>query len=679
MGADASQRCSESGDVICSTVTPPPGRDVAGIFPSGLRRSRRWPGSRCATVLQWITLLLCCAMLPRSVGAQDGRGAGSFEVHEATVAELQGALAEKRVTSAQLVEAYLARIAAYDQAGPRLNTMIRLNPRARADAAALDAERASGRVRGPLHGIPILLKDNFDFVGLPTTGSSIALAALMPPDDGFQVRKLKEAGVIVIGKTNLHELAAGIVTISSLGGQTLNPYDPSRNPGGSSGGTGAAVAASFAALGWGSDTCGSIRIPAAYNALVGLRPTKGLSSIDGIIPLSHSQDVAGPLARTMADLAIALDATIGIDPSDPATRALEQRTLPRFGNALRRDALRGARLGVLVPYFGTTADEREVGDIVRRALDQIKAEGAELIEIAFPDLDSLVSNTSTINHEFKFDLQDYLAATPGAPVTGLGDILERGLHHSALEATFRSRNAAAARETDALRRVRARRDTLHRAVLQRLDAERLDALVYPTMRRKAARIGEAQAGSNCQLSASTGMPALSVPAGFTPDGLPVGLELLGRRFDDARLVALGYGFEQATHHRRPPRSTPPLVNGAAPAPPTFEIVAASAVGDVRVRAQLAFDGRGDQLHYEVDVAGAAADRVHAVVLQRGTAERPGPVVLRLSGPGVLHATGSFPLPPALRDELQNGQLQLMLYTADRPGVPVARTAVLTPR
>jgi Asp-tRNA(Asn)/Glu-tRNA(Gln) amidotransferase A subunit family amidase len=619
-------------------------------------------------------------LLPRVTVAQDVRGVARFEVYEASMAELQEALAAQRVTSAELVDAYLARIAAYDQAGPRLNALIRVNPRARAEAAALDAERAAGAVRGPLHGIPILLKDNFDFVGLPTTGASLAFAGLMPPDDGFQVRKLREAGAIVLGKTNLHELAAGILTISSLGGQTLNPYHPARNPGGSSGGTGAAVAASFAALGWGSDTCGSIRIPAAHNALVGLRPTKGLSSIDGVIPLSHSQDVAGPLARTVTDLATALDATIGSDPADPATRALIDRSLPRFGLALRPDALRGARLGVLTGYFGSAAEDREVADIVRRALEQMKAQGAEVIEIAFPGLDSLVSNTSTINHEFKFDLQDYLAATPGAPVSGLGDILERGLHHSALEATFRTRNAVAARETEALKRVRARRDTLHDAVRRRLDGERLDALVYPTIRRKAARIGETQPGANCQLSAATGMPALSAPAGFTNDGLPVGVELLGRRFDDARLVALAFAFEQATHHRKPPRTTPPLVNGAAPVALAFDVVATSSASPLRVSAHFAFGSPGgDQLSFDVDVTGAAADRVHAVVLQRGTVERPGAVVLRLSGPGVTRATGTVQLAAALREELQTGLLQLVLYTADRPGVPSAHVTVTPPR
>ena len=217
------------------------------------------------------------------------------EVFEASIPDLQQAMADGRVTAVQLVDAYLARIGAYDQGGPALNSMIRLNPNARAEAAALDQERALRGARGPLHGIPVIMKDNYDVADLPTSGGSIALAGMIPPDDAFQVGKLREAGAVIIGKSNMHELAYGITTISSVGGQTRNPYDPSRNPGGSSGGTGAAVAASFAAIGWGSDTCGSIRIPASHHNLFGLRPTKGLSSIDGIIPLSHTQDVGGPL------------------------------------------------------------------------------------------------------------------------------------------------------------------------------------------------------------------------------------------------------------------------------------------------------------------------------------------------------------------------------------------------
>ena len=255
-------------------------------------------------------------------------------VVEATIADLQQGMSERRFTALDLTRAYLARIAAYDQKGPALNSMVRVNPSAERDARAMDAERRAGKVRGPLHGIPIILKDNYNTADMPTTGSTLALATFVPREDAFIVRRLRESGAIIIGKSNLHELAAGITSVSSMGGQTRNPYDPRRCPGGSSGGTGAAIAASFATVGWGSDTCGSIRIPAAFGSLYGLRPTSGLVSRHGVIPLSHTQDVAGPLARTVTDLAIALDFTVGRDTADAATQVLDGRELPRFAAAL---------------------------------------------------------------------------------------------------------------------------------------------------------------------------------------------------------------------------------------------------------------------------------------------------------------------------------------------------------
>ncbi|WP_273463771.1 amidase, partial [Sandarakinorhabdus limnophila] len=228
---------------------------------------------------------------------------GNIEVAEASIPQLQAALASGAVTSRQLVQAYLARIAAYDSQGPALNSIVTLNPAALAQADALDKERASKGPRGPLHGIPVLVKDNFDTKDMPTAGGALALATLQPAQDAHQLEKLRSAGAIILGKTAMHELAAGTTTISSLTGQTRNPYDLLRSPGGSSGGTGAAIAASFAAAGMGSDTCGSIRIPAAYQNLFGLRTTRGLASRTGVIPLSDTQDVAGPLARSVADLA----------------------------------------------------------------------------------------------------------------------------------------------------------------------------------------------------------------------------------------------------------------------------------------------------------------------------------------------------------------------------------------
>jgi len=247
--------------------------------------------------------------------AAESRSA-DFDVFEKSILELQQAQASGHVTSRQLVEMYTARIKAYDRSGPKLAAIVTLNPNALADADALDRERSKNQVRGPLHGVPILVKDNYDTVDMPTSVGTLALATMRSPTDAFQVKRLRDAGAVILGKTAMHELAAGVTTVSSLTGATRNPYDPRRNPGGSSGGTAAAVAANFAAAGTASDTCGSIRIPAALQNLVGLRGTSVLSSRAGIAPLSSTQDVAGPLARSVTDLAILLDATVGPDRAD---------------------------------------------------------------------------------------------------------------------------------------------------------------------------------------------------------------------------------------------------------------------------------------------------------------------------------------------------------------------------
>ena len=598
--------------------------------------------------------------LPTPPATQDQ----GVEVFEASIPDLQAAMAEGRVTSSQLVDAYLARIDAYDQGGPALNSMVYLNPNARAQAAALDQERALRGARGPLHGIPIILKDNYDTADMPTSGGSIALAGMIPPDDAFQVRQLRDAGAVIIGKSNMHELAAGITTISSVGGQTRNPYDPSRNPGGSSGGTGAAIAASFAAIGWGSDTCGSIRIPASHNNLFGLRPTKGLSSIDGIIPLSHTQDVGGPLARTVNDLAIGLDATLGADPADPATRILADRVLPGFVDGLDAEALRGARLGVLTMLWGDATEDQEHSELVREALDHMRDAGAEIIDIEIPGLDSIISGSSLIGHEFKWDLMDYLTATPGAPVGSLQDILDRGLYHVQLEATFQRRAATAQRDSAAYHQAVGKRAAARDAVLSTMDELSLDAFVYPTIRRRAAQIGDPQRGSNCQLSATTGLPALSIPAGFTDAGLPTGIELLGRPLEDARLLALGFAFEQSSQPRRAPARTPPLEDGRAPDPVAFEVAAHG--GRAAARVLFSWDIATSALSYEATVSGIPVEEIRGVGLHPAQTNQLGGVIYRLLGPIDQEASGTITLNATEREALMGGDLYLRLYTTEVP-------------
>ncbi len=593
------------------------------------------------------------------------------DVVERSISELQAGMQEGRVSSRGLVDAYLARIEAYDTRGPRLNAIVAINPRARPDADELDRERATRGPRGPLHGIPVLVKDNYDVIGMPTTAGTLALSTLRPVADAFQVRRLREAGAVILGKTTMHELASGITNISSLTGQTRNPYDLARNPGGSSGGTGAAVAASFAAAGMGSDTCGSIRIPASHNNLVGLRGTEGLSSRTGVLPLSHTQDIAGPLARTVTDLAFMLEATIGPDEADPGTREAGNRPAPHYHAALRADGLRGARIGVLTALVSASQDDEEMARVVRGAIEEMKKLGAETVDVSIPGFDELLRESSVINDEFTFDFTDYLARVPGAPVRSLKEILDRGLNHVALDNVLKTRVAVEQRETEHYRRARVKRAALRAVVLAAMDEQKADVLAYATIRRRPAIIGEPQLGSNCQLSASTGLPAISFPAGFTEDELPVGIEMLGRAFAEADLLKLAYAFEQAKGYRRAPTSTPPFVDGSAPGPVTFQVSipapmsAATAAAPPLVRARFTLDPTTNDLGYALTPAQPGPGGM-LVTLQRGDSEHPGPIIAHLMGGGRTSGAGAVTLRPRDRRDLDAGRLFVHVYTAQQP-------------
>jgi Asp-tRNA(Asn)/Glu-tRNA(Gln) amidotransferase A subunit family amidase len=599
---------------------------------------------------------------PRA-SAPNARAPLAFEVTEASVTDLQHAMTDGRTTSALIVNAYLARIAAYDHAGPMINAMIRLNPRARADAAALDDERKAGHVRGPLHGIPVILKDNYDTKDMATSAGSIALANHHPTQDAFVVQKLREAGAVILGKANMHELAAGVTSISSFGGQSRNPYDLSRCPGGSSGGTGAAVAASFGTLGWGSDTCGSIRIPSAFGSLFGLRPTMGLYSRDGIVPLAMTQDVPGPLARTAMDLAIGLDATIGEDPHDGATRI--GRARPHFVDSLRTDALKGARIGIFAPYFRNA--DADVADTIRAAARSLKALGADVVEVNMPDFDELIGGSSAIILETKFDLMDYFARPGGAPVKSLREIIDKGLYDKALEMRHKTADTASARDSESHRKVIAKQALVRARIIAFLDSLKLDAIAYPTSVRKPVMTGDPQLGSTCALSAQTGLPAISMPAGFTSDGLPTGLELLGRPFSDARLVAYAYAFEQASPRRRPPVSTPPLINGKPPVPVAF---VASAAG---IEGRFSYDPLSSDLSYTVRSTSTASTTLQAAVLRRKDADGVR-VIRRVLGPEMRSAGGWIRLLGADLAAFRAGRLSLAVF-GDHGADPIAEVAV----
>ena len=554
--------------------------------------------------------------------------ARGYDAFEKSVRELQADLTSGVATSVDLVRFYLRRIAAFDQVGPRLNAVLALNPRAEAVAAALDAERRRGRTRGPLHGIPALIKDNLDTTDMPTTGGCLALSGRVPRDDAFQVRKLRDAGVVILGKLNLHELALGLTTISSLGGQTLNPYDLSRAPGGSSGGSGVAAAANFAAFTIGTDTSGSIRIPASHNAIVGLRPTFGLSSRTGVIPFGHTQDSVGPMARTVADVAAVLDATVGHDPSDPVTAASVGRTPASYTSSLQEAALRGARIGVLSELFGAAPEDQAVATVVRRAIDDMKTRGATAIDVTVPNLGALLMASNLLTQELKFDLREYLRRPPAAAVTSLEALLASGLHTAQFQAFIEGANALPddyPSSDDYTRRLEAR-DTLRRAIVEIMDASRLDVLVYPTARRIAPVIGGNQLGSNAGVSAQSGCPAITVPAGVVEGGFPVGVELLGRPFSEPVLLSIAFAYEQATRHRRPPPSAPRLIAPSSRREAGRALAAVGvridveATGPFRVEARLIVDERTRQLSYTLTPAGTRG-QIAGVYLHR-RANRP---------------------------------------------------------
>ena len=487
-----------------------------------------------------------------------------FHLDEATISEVQAAYKSGTLTSAKLVQAYLDRIHADDQSGPKLNVVIHLNPNALREAAALDEHfRKTGNFVGPLHGIPILLKDNINTKDMPTTGGSLNLKDYTPATDAAITKKLREAGAIILAKVNLHEFAIWGETISSIQGQTLNPYDLTRTPGGSSGGTGAGVAANFAIAGIGTDTVNSIRSPASANSLVGIRPTVGLISRAGIIPYSFTQDAAGPLARTVTDAAKMLNVLVGDDPNDPATASSAGHTEQDYTKFLKANGLQGKRIGVLRSFFGTAPINEEVNRIANQALDDLKKSGATIVELNTPDLDSgkITSDISVHLYELKPALNAYLAAS-NAPVKSLEEIIASGKFHPNIRDSLTK--AESLEMDDSYRQRLQKRTELQQRVIKLMADERLDAIVFPHQKRLVVPIGETQVERNGALGAVTGFPSIVVPAGFsspTPTatiGVPVGIEFLGRPWSEKLLLEIAYSYEQATKHRRPPPTLSPL-------------------------------------------------------------------------------------------------------------------------
>jgi Asp-tRNA(Asn)/Glu-tRNA(Gln) amidotransferase A subunit family amidase len=504
-------------------------------------------------------------MSESSIAQAPGVRQAAFVPEEATISGIHAALSAGATTCVQVVQAHLRRIEAYDDRGPALNALISINRAALDTAAALDRSRTDRRVPlSSLHCIPTILKDNFDTADMPTTGGSVTLAESVPPRDAFVVRKLREAGAVILGKANLTELARGGTTVSSLGGQTRNPYDLTRTPGGSSGGTGAAIAASYAVLGTGSDTGQSIRSPASAQSLVGLRPTRGLISRTGVIPISATQDEAGPIARTVEDAARMLDVMVGHDPDDPITAFGAPRIPRTYTTSLNRDALKGARIGVLTDFFGRDSVHQEVNTVTEDAIAKMASAGVTIVRLSIPGLDGLTRNIQVADFEAKAAFNHYLAALgPRAPVKTFDEFVARGEFHPSLKSSLEAERRTADRLDDGEYKNRLlRRQELRQAVMSVMAANSLDAILYPHQRRLVVPIGEEQVERNGVLSNSTGFPAITFPGGFSrasasaPLGVPVGIELLGPDWSEPRLIGLAFAFEQMAKLRRPPASTP---------------------------------------------------------------------------------------------------------------------------
>jgi amidase len=491
--------------------------------------------------------------------------AASFVLEEATITSIHAAFKNKTLTCVELVKGYLERIDAYDRQGPALHAIITVNPQALSIAEELDRRYAEHGPVGALHGIPIILKDNYDTVDMPTSGGNLLMKTSQPLADAFTVDNMRKAGAVILAKANLQEFARGGSSMSSLGGQVINPYDLTRNPGGSSGGSGAAIAANFAVLGTGSDTGQSTRSPASANNLVGVRPTRGLVSRGGIMPNSSTQDEIGPIARTVKDAALLLDVMVGYDPNDPIT-AFGVGKPPRSYADCDPDALKGARIGFMLDMVGHEERHAEVNRVMEQVIETMQAQGATIERFSLPTYAMLSETISTSHFEAKQVLDAYLAALgPTAPVTSLKQIVDSKTALPEIQVVLEEQVAIddGTNQLEYKDRVLSR-DTLRLAVAVKMAELGLDAILYPLQKILVSKVGQPQTERNGNLSFGTGYPAINFPGGFSqpsadaPLGVPVGAELLGRDYSEPLLLSLAYAFEHATHLRKPPHSTPPL-------------------------------------------------------------------------------------------------------------------------
>jgi len=509
-------------------------------------------------------LLLAGAMLLPGAGQAQS---APFRVEETSIAAVHAAFRAGTLTCRALVEAYLARIQEYDKNGPAINSLVVVNPKALEVADSLDRRyRASGPA-GALHCIPMIVKDNFETTELPTTAGSLSLQGFVSDRDAFMVRRIKAAGAIVLAKSNMAEFAfSPYETVNSiLPGYSKNPYALDRVTAGSSGGTAAAVAANLGEVGLGTDTGNSIRGPSAHQALVGIRSTMGLTSRAGVVPLNLAADIAGPMARSVADAVAVFQVVADEDPDDPATAVSRGRPPVEYARSLVLDGLKGARIGVLHQAYDTPTTDPEVVAVFQAALEDLRRQGATIVDpVGVDSLDAWRRAVSGGCNQFKHDLNAWLASHGDrVPVKTLEQVIQSRRFHPSIEKRLEL-SQAVEQDPDDNPGCRSRdefRARLRAGVLAVMDANRLDALVYPTWSNPPRLIGDLNTphGDNNQLfSPSTGFPAITVPMGYARGVLPAGLQFFGRPWDEATLIRLAYGYEQATRRRQPPASTPPL-------------------------------------------------------------------------------------------------------------------------
>ena len=516
-----------------------------------------------------LILLAACSTASRPNDATSP-SSSRLQLEEATIADLQAGLARGTYTSVALTEAYLSRIAKLDREGPALHAFIAVNPDARATAAERDAERRAGRVRGPLHGIPVVIKDNIETAdGMATTAGSLALANYKATQDAFLVQRLRAAGAIIIGKTNLSEWANFRSTRSSsgwsaVGGQVRNPYALDRSPCGSSSGTGVAIAANLAAVGIGTETDGSIVCPASANALVGLKPTLGLVSRSGIIPIAHSQDIAGPMARTVADAATLLTVLAGEDPADETTARSAQHRQTDYTRFLDSAGLRGARIGVLRDEV--TGYHADVDRLYDAAIAAMRAAGAVIVDsLAVRATPAWAAEFTILLYEFKSDLNTFFAARAGRlPVSSLEQLIEFNERERARsmpffgQELFRSSQQKGALSDTAYQNALKTAKLAATALDSIMKQHRLDAVVAPTGSPPwliDLVTGDHFIGGSSSIAAVAGYPTITVPMGFV-FGLPVGISFFASAWSEPTLLKLAFAYEQRTRHRVAPRFLP---------------------------------------------------------------------------------------------------------------------------